>query len=112
MRKLTPIQHDILRMIAAAGNSYCPDDSTSPEAIRALNDLVKAKRLRIEASTLSDAQVDELIAIIDVRQARLKAKPHQVEQQPADDPFGFDQIERDSIPYRDDERHPGEYLRA
>jgi phage recombination protein Bet len=67
---------------------------------------------RIEASTLSDAQVDELIAIIDVRQARLKAKPHQVEQQPADDPFGFDQIERDSIPYRDDERHPGEYLRA
>jgi hypothetical protein len=49
MRKLAPYQHEILRMIDAAGGSFCPDDSTSQEARRALDDLVKAKRLRIEA---------------------------------------------------------------
>jgi hypothetical protein len=49
MKKLAPYQHDILRMIAAAGGSFCPDDSTSVEARRALDDLVKAKRLRVEA---------------------------------------------------------------
>ena len=65
---------------------------------------------RIEASTLSDAQVDELIAIIDVRQSRLKAKPQQA-QQPSADPFGFDQMEQD-IPFGNDRRHPAEYLRS
>lgn len=48
MRKLTPLEYNILRMIAAAGGSFCPDDPTTQEAHRALNDLVKAKRLRVE----------------------------------------------------------------
>lgn len=29
-----------------------------------------------------------------------------------DDPFGFDQIEREHIPYGNDQRHPAEYLRS
>lgn len=48
MRKLTPDEYEILRMIDNAGGSFCPDDSTTQEAHRALNDLVKAKRLRVE----------------------------------------------------------------
>lgn len=48
MKKLTELQYNILRMIAAAGGSFFPDESTSPEALRALDDLVKAKRLRTE----------------------------------------------------------------
>lgn len=50
MRKLAPFQHEILRMIDAAGGSFCPDDSTSDEAYRALHDLVRAKRLRVETN--------------------------------------------------------------
>ncbi len=49
MKRLTPLQYEILRMIEAAGGSFCPDDSTTQEARRALDDLVKAKRLRVEA---------------------------------------------------------------
>lgn len=48
MRRLTPLEYEILRKIAAAGGSFCPDDTTTQEAHRALNDLVKAKRLRVE----------------------------------------------------------------
>jgi len=48
MRKLTPLEYEILRRIADAGGSFCPDDATTMEAHRALNDLVKAKRLRVE----------------------------------------------------------------
>lgn len=50
---------------------------------------------RIEASTLSDAQCDELIAIIEARQVYLKNKPA---SKPDDDPFGFNQMERDEFP--------------
>ena len=65
---------------------------------------------RIEASTLSDAQCGELSEIINTRLNYLKSKPQQA-QQPAADPFGFDQMERE-IPYGDDQRHPAEYLKA
>lgn len=50
MRKLTELQYNILRMIAAAGGSFCPDDSTTDEAFQALYGLVRAKRLRVEAN--------------------------------------------------------------
>jgi hypothetical protein len=50
MRRLTELEYNILRMIAAAGGSFCPDDTASPEALKALNDLVKAKRLRTEGT--------------------------------------------------------------
>ena len=65
---------------------------------------------RIEASTLSDAQCDELIDIINARQAQLKAKPVPQSALSAD-PFGFDQMERD-IPYGDDPRQQAEYART
>jgi len=52
---------------------------------------------RIEASTLSDDQVGELSAIINVRLAALKAKATATKPQ-SDDPFGFDKMDRD-IPY-------------
>lgn len=54
---------------------------------------------RIEASTLSDDQCDELSGIINRRLAALKARAAKPsEPAPTQDPFGFDQMERD-IPH-------------
>jgi len=53
---------------------------------------------RIEASTLSDEQVDELGAIINRRIEALKAKADKASRAPNDDPFGFDRMERDQFP--------------
>lgn len=50
---------------------------------------------RIEASTLSDEQVDELGAIINRRIEALKAKASRASQA-NDDPFGFDRLEREA----------------
>lgn len=55
---------------------------------------------RIEASTLSDDQVNELGGIINTRLAALKEKAAKPQQQAAD-PFGFDQMEQD-IPFPGD----------
>ncbi len=65
---------------------------------------------RIEASTLSDAQCDELSSIINTRLARLKSKAAPQTEQQSADPFGFDQMERE-IPFGG-ERDPADYLRA
>lgn len=59
---------------------------------------------RIEASTLSDQQTDELSAIINARLAYLRTKPQQ-NQKPVADPFGFDRMES-QIPYGD--QFPGD----
>ena len=48
MRKLTPVQHKLLQLIADAGGSYCPDVDLDPMAVRSLHELVKAKRLTVE----------------------------------------------------------------
>jgi hypothetical protein len=48
VRKLTPIEHMFLGLVANAGGSFCPDESTSADAHRALRELVKAKRLSTE----------------------------------------------------------------
>ena len=50
MRKLTPVQRKLLRLIADAGGSYCPDFDLDPMAVRALHELVKSKRLTVEAT--------------------------------------------------------------
>ena len=55
---------------------------------------------RIEASTLSDDQVNELGGIINTRLVALKEKAAKPQQQAAD-PFGFDQMEQD-IPFPGD----------
>lgn len=51
---------------------------------------------RIEASTLSDDQVDELGAIINRRIEAIKAKAAKASQPQGDDPFGFDRMEREA----------------
>lgn len=48
MRKINPTQKRILYFIDQAGGSYCPGDDIGPDAIRALHELVKAKRLTVE----------------------------------------------------------------
>lgn len=48
MRKLTSDETTLLRLIASAGGSYCPDANLDPTAARALHNLVKAKRLTAE----------------------------------------------------------------
>lgn len=48
MKKITETQRVMLNHIYAVGGSYCPDTDLDPLGWRALNDLVKAKRLSVE----------------------------------------------------------------
>ena len=48
MRKLSAVQKALLKLIADAGGSWCPDADLGPDAVRALHELVKAKRLTVE----------------------------------------------------------------
>lgn len=48
MRKLSPVQRTLLRLIADAEGEYCPDVGLDPTAVRALHELVKAMRLTVE----------------------------------------------------------------
>lgn len=48
MRRLTSLQTKLLQLIANADGSYCPDADLDPMAVRALHELVKAKRLTVE----------------------------------------------------------------
>lgn len=48
MRKLTPIQAKLLSLIADAGGSFLPSEGSDPIKLRALDDLVKSKRLNPE----------------------------------------------------------------
>lgn len=48
MRKLDATQQRILYFIDQAGGSYCPGDDIGPDAVRALHELVKAKRITVE----------------------------------------------------------------
>ncbi len=48
MRKLSPVQETLLRLIADAGGSYCPGADLDPAAVSALHELVKAKRMTVE----------------------------------------------------------------
>lgn len=48
MKKLTDIQRTYLFLIDSIGGSYCPDADSDPGAVKILNDLAKAKRLRVE----------------------------------------------------------------
>lgn len=50
MRKLNADLRLMLQLIANAGDSYCPDDSIDPARVRQLHELVKAKRLTVEAN--------------------------------------------------------------
>lgn len=48
MKRLSPYQTEILKRIRAAGGSYCPVVDLDPQHVRALHELVKAKRLTVE----------------------------------------------------------------
>ncbi len=48
MRKLAPYEIKLLQRIAALGGSYCPARDLDPQKVRALHELVKAKRLDVE----------------------------------------------------------------
>lgn len=48
MKKLAPYQITLLQRIAALGGSYCPPRDLDPHEVRALHELVKAKRLVVE----------------------------------------------------------------
>lgn len=50
MRRLSPVQSKLLQLIANAGGSYCPADDIDPMAVRALHELVKAKRLTVDGN--------------------------------------------------------------
>lgn len=50
MRKIDAFELHLLRLIANAGGSYCPDENAADAGQRALDGLVKAKRLSIEAN--------------------------------------------------------------
>ena len=49
MKKITdPIQIEILHRIKNDGGTYCPSIDLDPAIVRALRELVKAKRLTVE----------------------------------------------------------------
>jgi hypothetical protein len=50
MRRIRPYEQEILRRIRKAGGSYCPQGDLDPQHVRALHELVKAKRLTVEAN--------------------------------------------------------------
>jgi hypothetical protein len=51
MRRLRPYEYEILRRIRRDyGGSYCPQGDLDPQHVRALHELVKAKRLTVEAN--------------------------------------------------------------
>lgn len=50
MRKFTSTHTILLSLIAESGGTYCPHDGIDPSAMRLLDDLVKAKRLTVEAN--------------------------------------------------------------
>lgn len=48
MRKLDNAQRTLLSLINMTGGSYMAPDDITPEGVRFLHDLVKAKRLTVE----------------------------------------------------------------
>lgn len=50
MRKLSGIQIEMLQLVLDCGGSFIPAESADPSRVKILDDLVKAKRLRIEAT--------------------------------------------------------------
>ena len=48
MKRLTPRQAELLRRIKDIGGFYCPARDLDPREVRALHELVKAKRLSVE----------------------------------------------------------------
>lgn len=50
MRKLSGIRIEMLRLVLDCGGSFMPADSADPGRVRILDDLVKAKRLTVEAT--------------------------------------------------------------
>lgn len=50
MRKLTEYHRLLLGLIAESGGSYCPDIELDPSRQRLLDELVKMKRLTVEAN--------------------------------------------------------------
>lgn len=52
MRKITDIGRTYLHLISQMGGSYAPEEDNDPGAISILDDLVKAKRLRVEMADM------------------------------------------------------------
>lgn len=50
MRKLDHDERTYLDLISRVGGSFCPHSDADPGRIKVLNDLVKAKRLRVEST--------------------------------------------------------------
>lgn len=48
MRKINQHQSLFLSLLAKSGGSYCPPDDVTPEGLRFVSELVKAKRLSTE----------------------------------------------------------------
>jgi hypothetical protein len=50
MRKLSGIQVEMLRLVSDCGGSFIPAPSADPGRMKVLDDLVKVKRLTVEAT--------------------------------------------------------------
>jgi hypothetical protein len=52
MRKLSPVKLKLLQLIRDDGGSYCPSIELDPAILRALDELVRERRLTIEATDI------------------------------------------------------------